>query len=495
MIAKPAAIVLALTLAAAGWAEASVPISVDAEFAYQGELRSTELLIEPDGIRKGIDLQRAYFSRPAFFRIGLEAGRAEGLWMALEGQLRPEWRWDWGMDSNLPWAGGGLSLENANIRRAVVGYRLEGLEISLGRDRVGYNDMLEGGFLPSARLPFQDALRATGSLGPFRLDYALASIPALRSSQGESFDVDPNKGLDAGNLGYGFEMDGSQAEASNPSAIIDSFYRLGFDFGKLRLGFSDHAVIVRRNNRFAVTDFLPIGPRHQSVLSEINLSMVIDLAWEPLPGISLAAQAGADDININFTGVADSDTPTIDAYAIGLSAYGESKAGTWSLYLEAGKTHWLWGNYDGTADRPYAVNPLARFTYRFAQYSGGALLLPLSSPYGPGVLWARGRGEIRPGEGRFSLGLEALGLSVNAEANLVDTPVIGNTTTESAPRVNALVLQAPLRFSQGRWVLEAVPEFLLREGEAALSVRIGASWAIRALASGKPERQASHANN
>ena len=46
--------------------------------------------------------------------------------------------------------------------------------------------------------------------------------------------------------------------------------------------------------------------------------MVFDVAWQPLNGLRLAAQAGFDDINASFLGVDDTGSPTIDAYVAGL---------------------------------------------------------------------------------------------------------------------------------------------------------------------------------
>jgi hypothetical protein len=70
---------------------------------------------------------------------------------------------------------------------------------------------------------------------------------------------------------------------------------------------------------------------------------------------------------------------------------------------------------------------LARAIYRFAP-NRYAVLLPLTSPYGPGALWGKYKaGVIFPGK-NLKAGLELLFLANNSRVNLVDTPYETNNS-------------------------------------------------------------------
>ena len=172
--------------------------------------------------------------------------------------------------------------------------------------------------------------------------------------------------------------------------------RLSWDLGPVSIGITDHAMMARRQNRFYITDFIPVLSRHQAAVAQTNNSMAADISWTPVQGLILAAQAGFDDINADIIGVSDTGSPTIDAYVAGIEYQTITGFGSFGLDLEAGYTHWLWGNYDGSEIWPNDVNPFLRFQYRYLTDSG-ALLLPLTSPYGPGAVWLtlrRGRAYV-----------------------------------------------------------------------------------------------------
>jgi len=208
--------------------------------------------------------------------------------------------------------------------------------------------------------------------------------------------------------------------------------------------------------------------------------------------MQVAGQAGYDDINLNPVGVSDTGTPTIDAYAVAMKlnfplsksvGFDTENKGLHSdisqsleVYLEGGYTHWLWGNYDGTQAHPNDVNYFLRFIYRYPRYLGGSILLPLTSPYGPGVVWVQSHGTFNI-EGKLlnqsahlALGYRFLFLDMNSEANLIDTEVYDNTTTEEAARSYAVRVSLPISLTYGSIFSTIEPAYLWRDGLSAFEL-------------------------
>ena len=433
-----------------------------------------QFLIEPGKHKNGLDLMRDYLDRLPFAKLSFEYGGTEGLALALDWTFRAQWSGDYGKADNLPGSGEGepLAIDNFFISRGLLSYSRGDSFLALGRDKPAYDGILYGSLLPGRRLPYLDSLRARARMGSFAIDWMGATIQALRNWEcaaysDASYDVAPNEG--AAGAYYGFETD------AEPSTIVEVLTRFSWERGSFIFGITDHAMLARRNNRFYLTDFLPVSSRHQTAVAQTNNSMVLDLTFRPFEGLAIRGEAGFDDISAEIFGVSDTSSPTIDAYVLGAEYRGGDAAGTVDAALELGYTQYPWGNYDGTEIQPNDVNPFLRFQYRYLIDSGDAMLLPLSSPYGPGALWlsASGGYEFR-GTG-LRLGLELFLLSKNEEANLVSTEVLGNTSTAGAPRFFFSSLSLPIRYRIGPWELGATPALLVREGlfrpEATLSAR------------------------
>lgn len=446
-------------------------LTLSLEFDYRAT--TANVLIEPatKTYTNGIDVQRAYFAQPALADLRVESGSAlpgvEGLGIAAELALKPEWRGDYFPSTNLPIAAGSYSLEANSFKRSVVYWKSPSLEVGFGRDQVDYNGILEGGFLPSSRIPWYDALTARGTLGCFSLDWMLSTIQAVKSWNNK--DITPE-------AGYGFETD-----STDPTIILEALTRLSWTLGAIEFGITDHAMLARRNNRFDFTDIFPFISRHQAGVAQTNNSMVLDASWRPSANLTIAAQAGFDDIDLNAIGVPDTGTPTIDAYVLGAHWSDESPIGHVSLYAEGGYTHWLWGNYDGSQASPNDINYFARFIYRFPRYGGGGILLPLTSPFGPGTLWARTQGSVRlvpiPALS-LDLGYSFLFFDLNTEANLIDTPIYGNTTTAGAPRSINFVVSLPLALAYGPWSARIEPTLLWHDASVAFSADLGVGYTL-----------------
>ncbi|MFZ2782504.1 MAG: hypothetical protein WAZ99_05890 [Rectinemataceae bacterium] len=473
-----------------GAVSAEAPVfALDFEAGLDWRLSTASELVEQTPIKNGIDLQREYFDRMPIARLEMEYGAPQGLSVAIEATIRREWDGDWFKTDNLfsSVAGNPVAIENLFLTRGIAEWNSPGIHIGFGRDQFDYSRGLEGSLLPSARLSYLDAFQFDGTLGRTEFNLLIASIPARESWDG--YDVDPNAILytdldPAGYEPYGFEGD------QNPTTVLYAMHRIGWDLGDFSLGVSEQVMMARRNNRFYLTDFFPIVSWHQTGVYQTNNSMVFDAAWAPVPGLRVMAQAGFDDINGNSIGIGDTGAPTIDAYVAGLSwetrffggaagagvgANASPRAADFSLYAEAGYTHWLWGNYSGTSNWPKDENPLMRFQYRLTADRGG-LLLPLTSPYGPGAIWAELRTRLSDPKGRLSAGFEFLFLAKNPEANLIDTGYTAADEAATTPYVLFLEAGLPLRAEWSGFEAGLRPALVWREGKVSYKAVITAAW-------------------
>ncbi len=470
---------VASSLAEKASANSPVDFHMELDLEYQYRARTEEHLIETAAIKNGIDLMRSFFDRPPFARLLLQGTTSYGFGAIGEMALRDQWTGDYFRTDNLPVMGvegDPLRFENFFISKAAVYYESHGFNIHFGREKPDYNGILPGGLLPGTRLLYLDAVKASGQIGRMKIDWLVATIPALESWDGQ--DVDPNAGtLPLGSTYYGFEAEPFSTNP-NPTTIVEGMNRLSWDLGRLSLGVTDHAMMAKRNNRFYITDFIPVISRHQASVSQTNNSMVFDIGWEPLDGLRFAVQAGFDDINANFLSVGDTGSPTVDAYVAGLDYASATSIGDLRIRAETGYTHWLWGNYDGAEIWPNDQNPFLRFQYRYLSDSGG-LLLPLTSPYGPGAIWASLSGSLKPSELGLELGADFLYLSKNDEANLIDTEALDNTTTAGAHRTQFVSLALPLRLRAGFWEIAIEPEFCLLDGDFWFELSIGSAFRLR----------------
>lgn len=465
-------------------------LRVESDTTIEYTARTREVLVEDYDHKNGIDVRRAYLDRAPLERLSLEYGAPQGLNLAVVAELRAEWTGDYFVATNLiPLGASGnpVAINNKNFVRGVASWLSPGLDIYFGRDQIDLNDGLAGGFLPSGRLPYYDAIRARGRLGPLTMDWMVSTIEARKSwdanEYGESYDVNPDitrddlDGSDEANY-YGWE------DSENPTVIVEALHRFSWDFGAFRMGISGHTMMSRRNNKFVLTDFFPAVSWHQTGVLQTNNSMVLDFRYAFGERLTLLAQAGYDDINASLFGIGDTAAPTIDAYALGARYSGVASFGAYSLYAECGYTQRLWGNYDGTDNMPYDQNPFMRFMGRYL-VDGGSILLPLTSPYGPGALWFSSTGEFPLGVQGLSGGFELLLLKRYRETDLVSTLFYGADVDKGSLYFASLSL--PIRYRLGFLELSATPAALLRDKDFWLEASFAVSWRYRSeTAIGRP---------
>jgi hypothetical protein len=279
-----------------------------------------------------------------------------------------------------------------------------------------------------------------------------------------------------GPLGEHFGFMNGQPDVS-PSTILVASHRFQWNFGAVKTGIGGTVVYARSNNEFLITDVLPIIIYHNSDSVPNNLNMILDVQWAVGPGLSLSAMLGFDDISARTFGIADGDTPTIPGAILQLEYSAAADTLTQYYMLEGGYTHYLWGNFaytDGPDDW-YGVY-LARGIYRYPLFKY-AVLLPLTSPYGPGSLWGKLKTSFGFPRRSIRAGAELLFLAKNSKANLVDTPYQADAGLNSYNRW-FFALDIPLSYTWRDLEFSVSPAVLWGTGGQALECTLGVKWSL-----------------
>lgn len=462
----------------------SLVLGSELDLVYAHRLRSDEVLLERGPARDGIDFYRSYLAVPPLAVLNLSLGGSRGLSIEAEAEMRREWREGWFADSNLMDLGvdqNPLAFENNNISRGLLRWQGEAGRVSLGRDRVHYGPLAGGTLYPSSRLPYWDSLRADLALGRLRLNWYVGTIQARRSRSGSTADVDPGPG-------FGFETDTGTTVIleddtelvfpGTPSVILSAMHRFSWDFGRLQVGIAGLQLVSRPNNYIHIADFFPVFSWHNADVRQNNMMLLADLAWVPLPGLVLSAVAGVDDVNAEAVGVADrSGIPTIYAWVLGAEYQSPVLEGRSLLSAELGYTHYLWGNYDGSVTMGLDPNPLSRAVFRYLR-DGGSVLMPLTSPYGPGAAWLSLEASHQLAQSPLSFSLEATLLSKNTQATLVGTPYEEDRAVAEADRVLFGSLGLKAGYRKGSLGLGFTPRLLYQDGSWWAELDLLASWKL-----------------
>jgi hypothetical protein len=439
--------------------------------SYQHRFRSSSLLLEAGKLKEGLDFRRAFLSFDPLLELSAGGGYFTGLFIAAEADFRRSWTGDYGPVNNFLFPAERLNIAFDVFSRGIISWNGAALDLSLGRDALHVGENPGGSLYPSRLLPYLDGFRLGAALGPFRMDYFLSAIPAKEADH----DVDPNQGATGTYFGF--------LEDEYPSTILMALHRFQWNFGPVKAGLGATVVYARSNNAFLFTDILPVSSWHNADIRPNNLNLILDCTWAVFPGLSLSGMLGFDDISADIFGVPDSETPTIPAWIL-QAEYGlRGEKLRADFLLEAGGTHYLWGNFTFNSTKIWGDVPLARAIYRYAP-NNRAVLLPLSSPYGPGALWGRlvsTLGLPLPG---LSLSADLLVLAKTEEpgagrlVNQVDTPYERNDALESAPRVLYLSVDLPLRYARRFWELQLSPALIVRNRRAALECTLGARFRL-----------------
>lgn len=317
-----------------------------------------------------------------------------------------------------------FSAEYNFVREGYLQYFIGPLETVFGRQNLHIGPAPATSLYVSHEVPFLDALRVKLPLGPLTMTMIWATMENRRTIEERQAERNGLDKLDRGEL-YDWDR----------NIILNSIHRFEWAFGRLRAGIGASTIIVREMNEFHLADLFPVFSRHNANIAPNNLSVMLDLSYAVAPGLETYALVGFDDMDAGIIGYGDGPIPTIDAYVAG-AVYRTHRAGLRvTAEAEVGTTHDLWGNFDDD-------ERLSRAIYRM-DLVGPNRAMPLTSPYGPGVVWASLGGEIETAPG-FSSALRLLLLNRNTEVDLYATSYGGQS--RDADRATSFRTEIDLRY-------------------------------------------------
>jgi hypothetical protein len=435
------------------------------------------------------DFRRAFLNFSPVLRAYAGGGTFTGIYVGGQIDLGPSWQWDYSPDSNFFKS---TSFNYDLFKKGILAWNGTYLNFFFGRDSIHWGNPQGSSLYPSALLPYMDSIRLNVPLGPFSFDYMLGTIIPKKAPNGYAKDVydydkaPPGKGMDPGEQGF--------IDDDNPRTILVVTHRFQWNFGSVKAGIGGTVVAERRDNMFLITDIVPLSSYHNADVNPNNLSFLLDVSWTPLPGFSLSAMGGFDDISGRTFGFPDDNVPTIPG-AVVQAEYSRAGQNSFMHFMfEGGYTNYLWGNF-GHDKAPYNDSSkydttttyvrLARAIYRYASHHD-AVLLPLTSPYGPGALWGKLRADLEfgvPGDpssfwhGGIKAGAELLVLAKNSSVNLVSTPYKIDNSLAAYDTI-FVALDLPFSYTWRSLELSVSPAFLFGPGDFSLECTLGLRWRL-----------------
>lgn len=363
----------------------------------------------------------------AIWTLHLEQAGHWGLALGADYSDRTE---DWQATSLVwPTEESAIPLEPHFLHRGWLWYDFSPLQIEIGRNQIHWSP-LSNSLLVSDRIPFLDMIRARVGGGPWTLDWVVATPETRRTGQ-----------------------------TNLAESLLMNLHRIEYRQPQWRFAVSELYLVHRvGNGPYTIADVLPVMVQHQSDMNPNNNLLIFDAEWLPTPGWRFMGQWGWDEMDAEVVGIPDNDIPTIWAFQIGVESQVSLEAPLWSV--EAGYTHYLWGNFD---------DPVAKAQYRLVLFERSEAV-PLTSPYGPGTAWINARVAWSTG----ALDLEARGEWFTTKDGVtLDLPYERNGRYEGLGSVlqQRATLTVGLRTGDWRFTLE--PSFLAQGGEVGYEVRLG----------------------
>ena len=391
------------------------------------ETAAFEQYLRGDAVYVGdIDYYRSYIEAAPFLAWALSAGSDGGTGIHVSAELVSQNDPEAYPENNLFQSAEGnpVSVENYFMTTGYFTHRTGDFLLQLGRTPVHFGSDDFSSILPSDRLPYLDAMYYTWSFGPLKMSSFFSSF--YNSAGGSEIEEMNAAGLpnidtvkpEDGIITYSGPPYDTHTVAFNSTMILAAMHRFEWAFDRLRIGMSALHLSSRENNAFHIGDIFPVFSWHNGQVGPHNMSLILETSLVPCRGLVLFAQAGYDDINSeDLTGVGDTAIPTIPAYVLGIE-YSYLPGGKQVDYLlEGGYTHYLWGNFHEFD--PDRGNYLARAIYRYLR-DEETMLLPFTSPYGPGTMWVRADARVQF-SGPWSIALNTETIFKNTRADLVTT--------------------------------------------------------------------------
>jgi hypothetical protein len=442
--------------------------------SYQHRLHSGSLTVDDvSKVPNGLDFRRAYLDFSPVLSLGAWGGNFTGLWLEGKLDLRPAWYHDYSPDNNFF---SKVDITYDILNKGIFAWNSKSINFFLGRDKTHWGNPRGSTLYPSGLLPCLDSVKLNVPLGPFTLDYMLAADIPKKAL----YDID-NAPAHLSGTGYS-DIPGDYFGFRNektPSIVAVVSHRFQWNFGSLKTGIGGTVVYARSNNAYSLTDFIPLMVYHNADVAPNNLNMVIDLSWAFYPGFTFSFMAGFDDISAKTFGLNDGPTPTIPGIIAQLEYSRSDKNRFMYLLAEGGYTHYLWGNfaYEDKVNGEWAGVYLARAIYRYAPNQDG-IILPLTSPYGPGTIWGRFLLDLSFPEKHITTGAELLVLTKNKDVNLIDTKYFSSDTTKDSQRIWYVSLDLPFRYTYKKWEFSAKPAIILKNMIPSFECTVGIRFII-----------------
>jgi hypothetical protein len=444
------------------------------DLAYEHRFTTNSFTIDDTSkMANAEDFRRAFLNFSPVISLGAAAGPFTGPWVAARFDIRPAWTNDFSPSSNFFKE---VDITYDILKQGIFAWNGTYVNFFAGRDTIHWGNPRGASFYPSKLLPYVDSIRLNVPLGPFSFDYMLGTIIPKKAQYHDVYDVNytatpPSPGKPYTDY-FGFLND------PNPSTILVAAHRFQWNFGRLKAGIGGTVVYVRANNAFHITDILPVMVYHNADIAPNNLNMVLDLSWAIFSGFSVSAMLGFDDISARTFGIPDGDIPTIPGGILQADYSATAESVFMDFHLEGGYTHYLWGNFH--FDDPPFTQPevrLARAIYRYGP-NHYAVLLPLTSPYGPGVTWGKINANFFFSERRIRAGAEFLLLTKKRDVNLVDTEYSMNDPTQYSPRIWYGAFQVPLSYTWKNLEFSVSPGILFGTSDFAVECTLGLRYTL-----------------
>jgi len=436
---------------------------------------------------RDFDYYRSYIEMTPFFSWALSAGTDGSTGIHVSAELMQQNNPAEFPDNNLFEHGeeNPVAIENYFITSGYMTHRSGELLLQLGRTPVHFGGSGFSSLLPSDRLPYLDAFYYTWRFGPLKMTSFVSSL--YNGAGASEIDDINDEGLPNilpivnGVIEYN-DGSGDHFVAFDSTMILTAMHRFEWAFERLRLGMTALHISSREYNAFHIGDIFPVFSWHNGEVGVHNMSLVLEASYIPISGLELYAQAGYDDINSeDITGVGDTSIPTIPGYILGTSYSHSINQIPVTYRLEGGFTHYLWGNFHDFD--PERGNYLSRAIYRYLRDEERIILLPLTSPYGPGAVWINGGVDIEISPS-WNITLAGETVFRNTQANLVTTPYEASDEVAGAAMEMWGYYTAQAEYSHdfsemGRFSVYVRPALLVRDVKAWLELSIGATMDLQ----------------
>lgn len=389
------------------------------------------------------------FSTP-FWVLDMELKTEAGLHVAVVSEWVSEYdRLD---QFSIPWGdpGNRIASENNTFTTSFLAFPTFFGRMSLGRQHVSFGPSNLSNLLVAQDVPFLDSIVLEIPMGRWTAHQAIATLENRRAVG----DLQ----VDFARAGYNYGI----------TLIVLSSRRFVWAGDTIDLGIGTQVVLSRPYNAYQLGDVLPIYSPHNSDVGVTNTSLALDAKLTRWPAAEPYLIVGVDDINGNVLGISDTEIPTMWGVVAGVTGTLPLGQGSLQYDTEFVGTHYLWGSYiDSWA--------LSKSIYRL-HTDGGNLILPLSSPYGPGRLsWTT---RLMLDLTRTLSGeLHLLLLAGDPSVDLVSTPyATGDFTPEFLLfRTDARADYEPLPglLISGSLGIDILPDQVLPRAKVAVSYTIG----------------------